>query len=147
MTYHTYRIGFTLADGTHDETEFDITEGSETELMELFDSFILESGISVWHLNNIERIYPPTVQELADYIVNISCVETTTGNYHVSFDDLLGHFSALHEDWIRRNTENITSAIMQNKDKVIEVDYDEQGGEIYGFDLALWLDACPNCEE
>lgn len=87
------------------------------------------------------------VQDLADYIVNTSCEETTTGNYHISFADLMERFPALREDWIKQNTEDLIHAILRHMDKVIEVERDVENGDICGFDLVLWLDACPNYEE
>lgn len=87
------------------------------------------------------------VRVLADYIVKKSCEETTTGNYHISFSDLTKRFPALREDWIKQNTEEIVNEILRHRDKVIEVERDVENGEICGFDLALWLDACPNYEE
>lgn len=87
------------------------------------------------------------VRDLADYIVNTSCKETTTGNYHVGFADLIERFPALREGWIKQNTEDLIHAILRHRDKVIEVDLDAEDGKICGFDLALWLGACPNADE
>lgn len=88
------------------------------------------------------------VRDLSDYIVRKSCEETTTGNYHnISFADLTERFPALHEGWIKQNTEDLIHAILRHRDKVSEVERDVENGEIAGFDLALWLDACPNYED
>ena len=94
------------------------------------------------------------VPEIANYIVKKACEETTSGNYHVFFDDIAGFLKVDNPvernrvlAFLTREFYTITEEL-DSKEEILSETWEsfDSEGNLIGFDLNLALDYCPNIE-
>lgn len=85
------------------------------------------------------------IKIIVDYIIAVGTTNTTTGNWHMDYDELTEAFGFVSRDYLRQHHDQILDALNSRTEILSETwtDYDELG-QPNGFDCNFALVYCPN---
>ena len=86
------------------------------------------------------------IKKIADYIIETSRNETTTGNYCLYFDEIAANMDGVTAEYIAANYEEIKDEIDTRPEILSETWPELENDIIVGFDVNLGLAYCPNAE-
>ena len=91
----------------------------------------------------MENMVETQIGQIVDYIIKQGTENTTTGNWHVEYDELSDAFDFATSDYLRQHHEDICDEIDGRKEILSETWTDYDGtGQPDGFDCNFALADC-----
>ena len=88
------------------------------------------------------------ISKIVDYIIRIGTENTSSGNWHIEYEELSDAFDFATQDFLRRNHETICYEL-DGREEILSETWTDYDGECQpdGFDCNFALDYCPNADE
>ena len=88
-----------------------------------------------------------SVKQIVDWMIVTGSGNTSSGNWHIDFDEIYNRFPGVTKEWVYDHIREICEEIDSREEIISETWLDEKDGEWIGFDMNFCLAYCPNVED